>query len=281
MTELRKKMIRDMQLRRFAERTQESYLGAVTRLAKHYKQSPDLIPEEQARDYLLYLLNVRKLSWSSCDLHANGLQFFYRVTLGRPGTFILPPRKHAQRLPEVLSTAEVERLFAVVTNLKHRVMLMVAYGGGLRLGELTRLKVADIDSQRMLIRVEQAKGNKDRYTLLSRRLLNELRAYWRIYRPRTWLFPGKKPDTHVNESGIQRVMVLAKIKAGIRKTGGIHVLRHCFATHLLEAGTDLRTVQVLMGHRSVETTTRYTRITADRMRHTASPLDLLVRPSAA
>lgn len=279
MTELRKKMIRDMQLRRLADRTQESYLGAVTRLAKHYGQSPDLIPEERVRDYLLYLLNVRKLSWSSCDLHASGLQFFYRVTLNRPDTLVLPPRKHAQRLPEVLSAAEVERLFAVVPNLKHRVMLMVAYGAGLRLGELVHLKVTDIDSQRMLIRVEQAKGNKDRYTLLSRRLLNELRAYWSIYRPRTWLFPGKDLDSPLHETSIQRAMIVAKIKAGIRKTGGIHVLRHCFATHLLEAGTDLRTVQILMGHRSIETTTRYTRITANRIRHTASPLDLLVRPS--
>lgn len=279
MTELRKKMIRDMQLRRFADRTQKSYLSAVARLAKHYKQSPDLITEEKARDFLLYLLNERKLSWSSCDVHANGLQFFYRVTLGRPSTFLLPPRKHAQRLPEILSAAEVERLFAAVSNIKHRVMLMVAYGGGLRLGEIVNLKITDIDSQRMMIRVEQAKGNKDRYTLLSQRLLNELRAYWRIYRPRTWLFAGKTPDRQIHESSIQRAMIVAKIKAGIRKNGGIHVLRHCFATHLLEAGTDLRTIQTLMGHRSLETTTRYTRITANRIRHTASPLDLLVRPS--
>jgi site-specific recombinase XerD len=279
MTELRKKMIRDMQLRRFAPRTQGSYLAAVARFAKHFKQSPDLIPAEKVPDYLLHLLNECKLSWSSCDVHANGLQFFYRVTLGRSSTFILPPRKHAQRLPEILSAAEVGRLFAAVDNLKHRVMLMVAYGGGLRLGELVNLKVTDIDSQRMMIRVEQAKGNKDRYTLLSQRLLNELRSYWRIYRPRTWLFPGKTPDTHVHESGIQKAVILAKVKAGIRKNGGIHVLRHCFATHLLEAGTDLRTIQMLMGHRSIETTTRYTRITANRIRHTASPLDLLVRAS--
>lgn len=281
MTELRKKMIRDMQLRRFAPRTQETYLAAVARLAKHYGQSPDLIPEEKAQDYLLYLLNDRKLSWSSCDVHANGLQFFYRVTLGRSSTFVLPPRKHAQRLPEILSASEVERLFAAVSNLKHRVILMAAYAGGLRLGELIHLKVTDIDSQRMMIRVEQAKGNKDRYTLLSQRLLNELRAYWKVYRPKTWLFQGKTPDSPMNESGIQKTMILAKIKAGIRKRGGIHVLRHCFATHLLEAGTDLRTIQTLMGHRSVETTARYTRITANRIRHTPSPLDLLVRPSQA
>ncbi|MFA6092324.1 MAG: site-specific integrase [Elusimicrobiota bacterium] len=279
MTELRKKMIRDMQLRRFSDRTQESYLSVVTRFAKHYKQSPDLIPAEKAQDYLLYLLNERKLSWSSCDVHANGLQFFYRVTLGRSSTFILPPRKHAQRLPEILSATEVERLFAAVSNIKYRVILMVAYGGGLRLSELVALKVTDIDSQRMMIRVEQSKGNKDRYTLLSQRLLNELRAYWKIYRPKTWLFPGKTPDKQISESCIQKTMILAKIRAGIRKNGGVHVLRHCFATHLLEAGTDLRTIQMMMGHSSVATTARYTRITANRIRCTPSPLDLLVRPS--
>jgi site-specific recombinase XerD len=281
MTELRQKMIRDMQLRRFADRTHESYLGVVARFAKHYKQSPDLIPDEKVQDYILYLLNERKLSWSTCDITVNALRFFYRVTLGRPNAVALPTRKHAQSLPEILSASEVQRLFAAVSNLKHRVMLMTAYGGGLRLGELVSLKVTDIDSQRMLIRVEQGKGNKDRYTLLSQRLLNELRAYWGIYRPRTWLFPGQNPDTPINETAIQRTMTLAKVKAGIRKKGGIHVLRHCFATHLLEAGTDLVTLQKLLGHRSLTTTARYTRITANRIRHTTSPLDLLTRPSQA
>jgi site-specific recombinase XerD len=279
MTELRQKMIRAMQLRCFAPRTHESYLAAVSRFAKHFKQSPDLIPPEKVQDYLLYLLNERKLSWSSCNVHANGLQFFYSAVLGRPNALILPPRKRAQRLPEILSASEVQRLFAAVSDLKHRVMLMVAYGGGLRLNEITHLKVTDIDSQRMLIRVEQAKGNKDRYTLLSQRLLNELRTYWRTYRPKTWLFPGSTPDKPLHESSIQKAIILAKAKAGIRKSGGIHVLRHCFATHLLEAGTDLRTIQTLMGHQSIQTTARYTRITANRVRHTASPLDLLVRPS--
>ena len=278
MTELRKKMIRDMQLRRFSPRTQETYLGVVAALAKHFKQSPDLIPQERVQDYLLHLVNERKLAWSSCDVHANGLQFFYRVTVGRAGTFMLPPRQHAQRLPEVLSGSEIERLFAAVGNVKYRVMLMVAYAGGLRLGELIHLKVTDIDSHRMMIRVEQGKGNKDRYTLLSQRLLNELRAYWKAYQPKTWLFPGKTPDKPLNETAIQRVMIVAKIKAGIRKTGGIHALRHCFGTHLLEAGTDFRTIQVLMGHRSIQTTARYTRVTAHKIRFTPSPLDLLSRP---
>jgi len=278
MTELRQKMIRDMQLRRFSPRTQETYLAVVAALAKHFKQSPDLISKEQAQDYLLYLLNERKLAWSSVDVHANGLQFFFRVTLGRPSVFLLPPRQHAQRLPEVLSGSELERLFAAVGNIKHRVMLMVAYAGGLRLGELIHLKVTDIDSHRMMIRVEQGKGNKDRYTLLSQRLLNELRVYWKTYRPKTWLFPGKTPDKPLNESSVQKAMILAKVKAGIRKSGGIHALRHCFGTHLLEAGTDLRTIQVLMGHRSIQTTARYTRVTAHKIRFTASPLDLLGRP---
>lgn len=276
MTALRQKMIRDMQLRRFSPRTQKSYLGAVARFAKHYKQSPDRIPPEKAQDYILYLLNERKLSWSSCDVHANGLQFFYRVTLGGSSAFVLPPRKHAQKLPEILSTSEVERLIDAARNLKHRVMLMVAYGGGLRLSELIHLKVTDIDSERMMIRVEQAKGNKDRYTLLSERLLNELRAYWRMYRPKTWLFPGRTPDKQLDETSIQKAMIMAKARSGIRKRGGIHVLRHCFATHLLEAGTDLRTIQILMGHRSIETTSRYTRVAASRVRRTTSPLDLLV-----
>ena len=278
MTELRQKMIRDMKLRRLSPRTQETYLAAVVALAKHFKQSPDLIPQERIQDYLLHLLNDRKLAWSSVDVHANGLQFFYRITVGRAGTFILPPRQHAQRLPEILSSSELELLFSAVGNIKHRVMLMVAYAGGLRLGELIHLKVTDIDSHRMMIRVEQGKGNKDRYTLLSQRLLNELRAYWKTYRPKTWLFPGKTPDKPLTESSIQKALIVAKIKSGIRKTGGIHALRHCFGTHLLEAGTDLRTIQVLMGHRSIETTARYTRITAHRIRFTPRPLDLLSRP---
>lgn len=281
MTELRQKMIRDMQLRRFAPSTQAAYLAAVTALAKHFNESPNLIPNEKVKDHLLYLLNERKLSWSTCDQHASALQFFYRVTVGRESHFILPPRQHAQRLPEVLSGAELERLFAAVSCLKHRVMLMVAYASGLRLSELTHLKVTDIDGQRMMIRVDQGKGNKDRYTLLSKRLLDELRAYWKVYKPKTWLFPGKTPDKPLHESSIQHALIKAKLKAGIRKGGGMHALRHCFGTHLLEAGTDLRTIQVMMGHRSVQTTARYTRVTSHKIRHTASPFDLLSRTSVS
>ena len=269
-------MIRDMQLRRLADRTQESYLYAVTGLAQYYKESPDRITEKKVQDYLLYLLNERKLSWSACDLYASALEFFYRVTLGRPLTqFRLPPRQHAQRLPEILSAQELERLFAAAENPKHRAMLMTAYDGGLRLSEVLRLKVADIDSQRMTLRVEQGKRNKDRYTLLSQRLLEQLRAYWKRYRPAVWLFPGRDPQKPLTPSSLGQIYTRAKQKAGIRKEGGMHTLRHCFGTHLLEAGEDLRTIQVLMGHKNLQSTARYLQMSSRKLQATRSPLDLL------
>ena len=279
MSELRDRMIRDMQLRRFSPRTHESYLSAVRDLAKHYKCSPDQLDNEQVQSYLLYLMNVRKLSWGTCDLRASALTFFYRTTLGRSASvFNIPPRQHAQRLPEIFSLQEVERLFDGTDNLKHRMILMTTYGGGLRLGEVVHLKITDIDSQRMAIRVEQGKGNKDRYTLLSLRLLEGLREYWRAYRPKLWLFPGDRPGKPLHDTSVQKVFNHAKLRAGIRKRGGIHTLRHCFCTHLLESGVDVRTIQVLMGHRSHQTTSRYMQVTRRHLANTPSPLDLLARP---
>ena len=279
MTELRQRMIRDMQLRRFAPRTHETYLSAVAGLAKHYKCSPDKLDEKQVQDYLLYLMNERKLSWATCDVRASGLTFFYRTTMGRSASnFVIPPRRHAQRLPEIFSLEEIERLFNCASNLKHRMILMTTYGGGLRLGEVIHLKVTDIDSQRMAIRVEQGKGNKDRFTLLSPRLLEGLRQYWQAYRPQLWLFPGNPPNEPLCDTSVQKVFMMAKLKAGIRKSGGIHTLRHCFCTHLLESGVDVRTIQELMGHRSLMTTSRYMRVTREQLAKTRSPLDLLPRP---
>ena len=276
MTTLRQRMVRDMQLRRFADKTKQSYLWAVTGLAKYYKQSPDQIEEKRVLDYLLYLLNERKLSWSTCDLIASGLEFFYRTTLGRTRTeFRLPPRRHAQRLPEILSSQELQNLFAAAQNPKHRMMLRVAYDAGLRLGEVVRLKIADIDSQRMTIRVEQGKGNKDRYSLLSQKLLAELREYWKMDRPPVWLFPSRNPQKPLTKSSLREVYQHAKRKAGIRKQGGVHTLRHCFATHLLEAGEDLRTIQVLMGHKNIQTTSRYLQLSRHKLQSTKSPLELL------
>lgn len=272
-------MIRDLQVRRLSDRTQEAYIGAVAGLAKYYKQSPDQLTDQKVQDYLLHLLNDRHLAWSTCDLYAAGISFFYRVTLARPANqFTLPPRRHAQRLPEILSAEELERLFAAVFNPKHRVMLMTTYAGGLRLSEVLHLKVTDIDSQRMMIRVEQGKGNKDRYTLLSQRLLLELRAYWKRERPSRLLFPGQTPHKPLAATSLQQVYTRAKLKATISKKGGLHTLRHCFGTHLLEAGTDLRTIQILMGHRHIQSTTRYLQLARPHLQRTVSPLDLLRPP---
>lgn len=193
----------------------------------------------------------------------------------------LPPRKSEKRLPEILSAEEVSSLFAATNNIKHRVLLQSAYSAGLRVSELVHLKITDIDSDRMMIRVNQGKGNKDRYTLLSPRLLQGLRDYWRQYHSATWLFPGQNPARPLDRSSAARVFDAAKEKAGIHKVGGIHSLRHAFATHLLEAGVEARTIQILMGHRSILSTMRYLQVTRKKLGTTQSPLDLLAIPDPA
>jgi len=276
MTELREKMIRDMQLRRFSDRTQESYLFGVRNLAKHYMRPPDQLTDQQVQDFLLHSLNVRKLSWSTCNIYVSALRFFYGTTLGRASTCLaIPRRRTEQRLPEILSTQEIKRLFSVIRNLKHRALLMTTYAAGLRVSEVVRLKVRDIDSDRMMIRVEQGKGNKDRYTTLSPRLLDELREYWKQYRPPEWLFPGHALDQPMPADTAYTIYVKAQLRAGIHKAGGIHSLRHAFATHMTEAGVDLRTLQVLMGHRSIMTTQRYARVSRKNLGAPGNPLDLL------
>ena len=279
MTPLRQKMIDNMKLRGFAPNTQEAYVAAVAGLAKYYRESPDKLDTEKVQRYLLYLMEERKLSWNSCNVVAAGLRFFYTETLKwHPTAILIPSRKKRTQLPEILSRQELERLFVSTMNRKHRVMLMTAYGAGLRVSELVRMKVSDIDSQRMVIRVEQGKGNKDRYTILSQRLLTELRDYWKIYRPPTWLFPSKDQNQHVCRETAQRIYYECKERAGITKGRGIHMLRHCFATHLLEAGVDLRTIQILMGHSSIRSTTVYLQLTSKKLSSTQSPLDLLDVP---
>lgn len=279
MTQLRQQMIQEMQLRNLAERTQQAYLSAVEKLARHYHRSPEQINEKEVHDYLLYEMNERKLAWSSINQKANGLLFFYREMLKRkPVEFTIPRRKSEQRLPDVLSAVELERLFSGLRHPKYQMIFKLAYGSGLRLSEVQQLKITDIDSQRMMIRVNQGKGNKDRYTVLSKVLLEELRAYWKLFRPVDWLFPGCHGKA-IGETSIQKAFVEAKRKAGIKKHGGIHMLRHSFATHLLEAGVDVRTIQSLLGHGHIETTMRYTRVTQQRISSTPSPLDLLGRPA--
>ena len=277
MSELRERMIREMQLRRLSERTQESYLFGVRSLAKHYMRSPDQLTDREVQDFILHLLTVRRLVWSTCNIYVSGMKFLYGVTLGRTSTCLaIPPRKTEQRLPEILSTEELTRIFAVTTNLKHRTLLKTVYAAGLRVGEVVRLKVTDIDGDRMTIRVEQGKGRKDRYTTLSPRLLVDLREYWKSYRPTPWLFPGHAPDRPMAIDSAYMIYVRAKLKAGIHKEGSIHVLRHAFATHMLEAGVDLRTLQELLGHRSIGTTQRYLHVTRKSFGTPGNPLDLLV-----
>lgn len=280
MTALRQQMENDMVLRGMAVRTRQSYIEAVRGLAKFYRRSPDAISVEAVQSYLLHLLQERGLSYSTCNLITNGLRFFYRITLGRSETeFCLPRPKTPQRLPEILSREEIERLFAVTTNLKHRVLLMTTYSAGLRVSEVARLKVTDIDSQRMTIRVDQGKGAKDRYTLLSKRLLSELRRYWQAHRPREWLFPLRDGRGPIDPRSAQKIYYHAKDKAGIRKRSGIHGLRHAFATHLLEAGVDLHRIQRLLGHGHITTTMRYFHLAQRHLENTASPLDLLAGTS--
>jgi site-specific recombinase XerD len=221
-------------------------------------------------------MKERKLAWSTVNGVRSGLNFFYRVTLQRSKTeFSIPPCRSPRPLPEVLSKQELTRLFRQTSNAKHRTILLTTYAAGLRVSEVVRLRLGDIDSDRMMIRVEQGKGRKDRYTLLSVRLLHSLRRYWKDYRPTFWLFEGKKEGAHLAKSSARMAFILAKARAGITKKGGIHMLRHSFATHLLEAGMDIRTIQSLMGHSSLQSTSRYLRITRKNLQSTSASLDLL------
>jgi integrase/recombinase XerD len=276
MTPLRAQMIRDMQLQRLAPKTQQAYVAAVAGLAKFSQCSPDRLRPEQIRSYLHHLLVERRLAWSSCHQAAAGLQFFYTKTLSWDGLHLdLPPRTGRSQLPRVLSIEERQRLFTSAKNPRHRVLLMTTYAAGLRVSEVVRLKLTDIESDRMLLRVEQGKGRKDRSTLLSTRLLTELRAYWQLYRPAPWLFTGLDPHRPLPIGTAQKISYHAKLRAEITHGQGIHTRRHCFATHLLEAGVDVRTLQMLLGHRSLDTTTRYLRITQQQLATLRSPFDLL------
>ena len=282
MTPLRQKMLDDLRVRNLAENTQKSYLQSVTGLARYYHRSPDRLSVKQVQDYLLYLSQERHLSWKSCNTIRHGLRFFYQVTLDRPATqFYLPCAKEPSKLPQSLSHGELVRLFTVTTNRKHRALLMTTYAAGLRASEVTRLRVSDIDSARMCIRVEQGKGRKDRYVALSPRLLVQLREYWREQRPPQWLFPGSRIDHPMSRDGAWHIYVTARDRAGITKPGGLHLLRHCFATDLLEAGTELVVIQRLMGHASIRSTLRYLHLAQEHTAATTSPLELLEFPSSA
>ena len=281
MSALRSRLIDQLKLRNYSARTIESYVGVVGGLAKFYDTPPDRLDQARIQAYLVHRIN-EGLAWSSINVAVCAIRFFYHQVLGwGPMELRIPPRKREEHLPEVLSGEEVQRLFAEEENLKRRALLMTAYSAGLRVSELVRLRVQDLDGDRLLIRVVQGKGKKDRLTLLSERALTELRAYWRRYRPESWLFAGLIPGRPLSDSSAEKAYHKAVGKAGIRKGGGIHVLRHSFATHLIEAGVDVTIVQKLLGHTSVLTTMRYVHISRKLIGGTPSPLDLLRIPTEA
>ena len=280
MTPLRNQMIRELELQRKSPETIAAYVTAVVQLADHFKRSPDAITRDEIRDYLHYLITKRKLAYSSCNQKMAGITFFYRNVLGRQGFKLRIDTKRSGKLPEPLGRGEVARLLdAASYNPKHQALLMTAYASGVRVGELVRLCINDIQSDRMLVRVNQGKGHKDRYTLLSPRLLTELRACWRIDRSAKWLFLGRSKQSHYAKGSAQKVFEKAKRLAGLKRGAGIHCLRHSFATHLLESGVDLVTLQRLLGHTKLATTARYLHVTEKRLADTASPLDLLRLPA--
>jgi len=273
---LRDRMIEEMKLRNFSPATQKSYLYAVTRLTQYYRKAPDQLDKEQIRSYLLHLTVERKLSPNTMTGQIAGLRFFYNETLGWDETkLFIPPRKKSSSLPEVFSPSEVVRLIDAARGLKQRVLLMTAYSAGLRVSELVNLKITDIDAQRMTLRVKQGKGGKDRYAILSHNLLTELRTYWKRYRPSIWLFPNRAKNGPLSRNEAWHIFNQAKKRAEIKKGRGIHTLRACFATHLLEAGVDLRSIQFLLGHSSILSTQRYLRLQPQNRGSTVSPLDML------
>lgn len=276
MTPLRQRMIEDMRLRNLSANTERLYVRQVARFARFFGKSPELLGLEDVHSYQVYLSQQKSASWSTLNQAVSALRFLYHITLGKEWRleYIPLPRK-AQTLPIVLSQEEICRFFENVPNLKHRAILMTAYATGLRVSEVASLRVTDIDSHRMMIRVRLGKGQKDRYVMLSPHLLELLRAYWKLARPKEWLFPGRPPTRPITRERIYQVCIKASLAAGLTKRAHVRALRHSFATHLLEGGANIRVIQILLGHRSLRTTARYTHVSRDTICSTSSPLDLL------
>lgn len=280
-TPLRQRMLEDMRMRKFEPRTQEAYVRAVRKLAAYLHRPPDTATVDELRDFQLYLVDS---GTSPVTLNAtlSGLRFFFDVTVGRQEVMVrMQPVKLPRSLPVVLSPQEVSRLIAAASNVKHQVALSLAYGTGLRASEVVHLRVTDVDSQRMTLRVEQGKGRKDRYAMLSPVLLQRLRTWWRIAHaqgrmlPGGWLFPGMNPTDPLTTRQLNRAIHDAADAAGLHKRVSMHTLRHCFATHLLESKVDIRVIQVLLGHKRLETTTVYAHVATDLLHEVLSPLETL------
>jgi integrase/recombinase XerD len=275
MSPLRQRMIEDMKLRNLSPATQQVYTHAVAKFSRHFRRSPDRLGIDDVRTYLLHLVD-RKYSWQHINQVSSALRFFYGVTLGRTEAFIrIVGGRKPTKLPAILNHEELQRFLAAVTKLRSRVALATAYASGLRIGEVVRLKIGSIDSARMLLHIENGKGGRDRYAMLSPRLLEILRAYWRLERPDPWLFPGQEPGSHLGCVALQSACRIARQCAGIAKPVTAHTLRRSFATHLLDNGTDIRIIQVILGHAYLNTTARYVQVATPLIAATQSPIDQL------
>ncbi len=282
MTPLRQQMTNAMVLRGFSSRTQESYLAAVVALSRYYRRSPDTLSPAELQAYLLHLITEKKLAYASVNQAACAFRFLFERILQRPNArFDIPMAKVPKRLPQVLSREEVARLLDATTTLRGRTLLALAYAAGLRVSELCALQITDIESapDRMCLKIRQGKGCRDRYTLLSPGLLDLLRTWWCATRPGLWLFPNPAGSAPIDIKTAQRIYCAARDRAGIAPEGGIHTLRHCFATHLLERGVDLPTLQQLLGHSHIATTMRYLHLAQTHITGTTSPLELLNQPA--
>lgn len=277
MGQIRDRMEADLELKGFARTTRKDYLLRARHFVAHFGRSPETLGEEDVRQFLLHLVIERGVRPTTHRMYVAALKFLFSVTLRRPEVVAaLPWPKVPRTLPDILSSEEVQRLLAAVRSIKHRAILMTAYGAGLRISEACTLEVGDLDSARMFIHVREGKRGKDRYVMLSPKLLDTLRVYWRHTRPRgRYLFPGGFPGAPISTSAVQRVLKKAVGAAGLTKRATFHSLRHAFATHLLEAGADIRTIQRLLGHSSIQTTARYTFVTEQQVARTRSPLDAL------
>jgi site-specific recombinase XerD len=284
MTELRQKMIRAMDLKNLSPHSKRTYLAAVTGLAKHYRQSPEKITDQMIEDYLLYLKNEKGNAPASCFTALTGLRFFYTHILDKQISVGFRLTKKPRKLPTVLTKEQIWKIICVPKNLKHRLLLMTTYAAGLRASEVRRLKPEHIDSKRMLIKVVGGKGRKDRYTMLSKRLLGELRHYYKKCQPQSYLFPSAyKSNTNrpLSYEAARCIYESGRKKAGVKNGAGLHTLRHSFATHLLEAGFDIRKIQVLMGHSRLSTTMIYLHVSRETLSKVPSPLDLIDIEQAA
>lgn len=279
MTPLRQRLIEDLRLRNYAPKTIEAYVAAVNKLARHFRTSPDQLGPEQLRTFQLHLVE-RRVAWSTFNQIVCGWRFFYTVTLGRPGVVeMLPYGRRPRRLPTVLSPAEVSRLLAAAPAGRDRTVLQLSYGCGLRVSEVVHLRVADLDGTRQVLQVRQSKGRKDRLLPLSPQLLEHLRAYWRTVQPRDYLFPGQTAAGRLHVASLERLCHRAAARAELGKRVTMHTLRHSYATHLLEAGGDILTVQRLLGHGDLKTTAGYLHVSTDRLQQAPGLLELLARPA--